>query len=163
MEKWKFADLVGRVGDLRAAYKQLPLSPDSRKYCVISSVNPATGKAELFIPSALMFGQTAAVYALLRFSRAISRLSSELLNLTTVEFFDDFTQLEPEASARSAEESFEGLLRLLGWEIAMEEKKRKPFTRTFVSLGTLVDLTLIGQGKVIVENKPGRVSGQADP
>ena len=98
----KLADLVGRVGDLRAAYKQLPIHAESRKYCVISSVNPATGKAELFIPSALMFGQTAAVYAFLRFSRAISTLSSKLLYLTMVEFFDDFTQLQPKASAQPA-------------------------------------------------------------
>ena len=134
----KLADLVGRVGDLRSAYKQLPLSADSRRFCVISS--PATGKAELFIPSALRFGQTAAVYAFLRFSRAISRLLSELLSLTTVEFLDDFTQLEPTASAQSAQDSFEGLLRLLGWEIATEEKKRKPFAKKFISLGALVDL-----------------------
>ena len=31
----EFAELVGRVGDLRAAYKQLPLSTASRNFCVI--------------------------------------------------------------------------------------------------------------------------------
>ena len=160
-DEWKsleFADLYGWVGDLRAAYKQLPLSTDSRRFCVISSVSPSTGKAELFVPSALMFGQTAAVYAFLRFSRAISRLLSEVLNLTTVEFFDAFRQLEPTASAQSAQDSFEGLLSPLGWEIAMEEKKRKPFAKRFISLGALVDLSSIKEGKIIVENKPGRVA-----
>ena len=69
-----------------------------------------------------MFGQTAAVYTFLRFRRALARLLSELLPLTTVEFFDDFTQLEPQATASSAQESFEHLFGCLGWEIAMEER-----------------------------------------
>ena len=128
---------------MRAADKQLPLGTDSRRCCVIFSVNPTTGRAELFVPSALMFGQTAAVYAFLRFSRTISKLLSELLTLTTVEFFDDFTQLETTASAQSAQDSFEGLLSLLGWEIATEEKKRKPFAKRFITLGVLVDLSSI--------------------
>ena len=152
-----FSELAGRVTDLRSAYKQLPLHKDSRRFCVISCVNPTTGKAELFVPSALMFGQTAAVYAFLRFSRALSTIAAKVLKLTTVEFFDDFTQLEPKATSNSAHESFEGLLRLLGWEVAMEDRKRKPFADRFVSLGALVDLSMISKGRVIIENKLGRV------
>ena len=79
-----------------------------------------------------------------------------------MEFFDDFTQLEPEASACSAQESFEQLLGLLGWEIATEEKKRKPFAKRFISLGALVDLSSIKEGRVLIENKPGRTSDIAE-
>ena len=39
----------------------------------------------------LMFGETAAVYAFLRISRALSALATQLLGLLNVEFFGDFT------------------------------------------------------------------------
>ena len=39
----------------------------------------------------------------------------------------------------------------------MEERKRKPCAARFVSLGALVDLSMISKGRVIIENKPGRV------
>ena len=97
-----FTELLGRVGDLKAAYEQLPISLDSRKFCVISVVDPSAWRAKLSVPASLMFGQTAAVYAFLRFSRAFAHLMTKLFSITVVEFFDDFTQLEPRETAQSA-------------------------------------------------------------
>ena len=105
-----------------------------------------------------MFGETAAVYGFLRFSRAIAALAAALLDLVLVEFFDDFTQIEPSLTAKSAQLAFEGLLDVLGWKVAMTEKKRKPFSASFVSLGVLLDFTSLSEGRVTISNKPGRVS-----
>eukprot|EP00973_Karenia_brevis_P067068 9327730-Karenia_brevis.AAC.1 len=41
-----FTNLVGRVADLKTAYKQLPLHPAHRCFCVIAVLNPSTGKPE---------------------------------------------------------------------------------------------------------------------
>ena len=49
------------------------------------------------------------------------------------------------------------MLSLLGWKVAMEEKKRKEFNRKFVSLGVQIDFNFSEEGKIVVENKEGRV------
>eukprot|EP00973_Karenia_brevis_P019127 2621797-Karenia_brevis.AAC.1 len=102
-----------------------------------------------------MFGQTTAVYAFLRFSKAIAALAASMLDLCVVEFFDDFTLLEPKGTADSAQSSFSRLLKILGWREARD--KDLDFAEVFVSLGAEVDLGSLSSHKVIVRNKPGRV------
>ena len=80
----------------------------------------------MFRALALMFGETAAVYAFLRFSRAFAALAKRTLSLLVVEFFDDFTQIEVQGLQQSSHETLEGLAALLGWQIA-EGDKRLPF------------------------------------
>ena len=53
---------------------------------------------------------------------ALSFLLSRLLQLTAIEFFGDFKELEPTAKADSAHSAFEELMRLLGGE--SQPKKR---------------------------------------
>ena len=139
-ESWgnEWTDLVGRVADLKGAYKQLPRHSAHRCFSIVS-LRRENGENQFFEAISLMFGQTAAVYAFLRFSRAIAALASELLLLVCVEFFDDFTQLEPVVTAESALSSFEALLSLLGWQISCGDK-RLPFAKSFVSLGVNVNL-----------------------
>jgi len=74
-----------------------------------------------------------------------------------VEFFDDFTQLEPPVTAASAQSALEGLFDLLGWEVAMSEDKRAPFCERFTALGVTVDLAMSASGVVKLSNKSGRV------
>ena len=64
----------------------------------------------------------------------------KLLNIVVVEFFDDFTQLESEETAESAQEALECLIGMLGWELATDDKKRKKFDTQFTALGVVVDL-----------------------
>ena len=108
-----------------------------------------------------MFGQTAAVYGFLRFSRAIAALGTALLNLVLVEFFDAFTQVEPAGSAASAQEAMESLIDLLGWELSTSEEKRKPFKDSSVALGVQVDFSRAVEHIILLSNKPGRVESIA--
>jgi len=147
---------VGRVADLKAAYKQLASAPKHASLAVIAVKEPGSGRTKFFRTMALMFGQTAAVYAFLRFSRALAALASKLLNLVLVEFFDDFTQIESPLLAQSAQASFEAIIELLGWELA-EGEKRLPFNSKFIALGVAVDLSDSCSGTVKLSNKPGRV------
>ena len=152
-ESWR--TLVGRVADLKAAYKQLPVHPAHAAFSIVALGNG--GAVSLFRVISLMFGTTAAVYALLRFSRAILFLGTKLLNLSIVEFFDDFSQVESDRLAESAQCTFESLLGLLGWMIADSDAKRKPFAPSFVSLGVEVDLGGSVTKVIRLKNKPGRV------
>ena len=100
--------LQGRVADLRQAYKQLPSAP-AHKALGIVAVKCPSGEKKLFKSRSLMFGQAAAVYGFLRFSRAIAALATSLLSLIIIEFFDDFTQIEPASTAASAQEAMNSL------------------------------------------------------
>ena len=93
----------------------------------------------------------------LRFSRAIAAIACKVFKLVVVEFFDDFTQLEPEKSSDSAMLALESMLKLLGWRIATTEAKRKPFAKDFISLGVQVNLECSTEGTVMLQHKPGRV------
>ena len=129
---------------------------------VVAVKNPHLQKVQYFKALSLMFGETPAVYAFLRFSRAISALAASILSLVTVEFFDDFTQIEPRATGDSAMNSMESLLEILGWRVATSESKRLPFAEKFVSLGVTVDFSAAAHGCVILTHKPGRISGIKD-
>ena len=158
-ESW--ITVKGRVADLKAAYKQLPRDPVHESLTIIAVKNPILRRIELFETLSLMFGQTAAVYSFLRFSRAIAAISAKLLDIVVVEFFDDFTQVEAAVLAESSQEALETMIKLLGWKIADAPDKRKPFESKFISLGVEVDVGETSLGRVKVRNKPGRVESIA--
>ena len=95
-------DLVGRVADLRRAYKQVPLSPCHAFASVISVLCPSSRVPALFVSTSLSFGQTAAVYAFLRISRALAALAARLFFVGSIAYSGDFTKIEPVATAESA-------------------------------------------------------------
>lgn len=159
LEEWR--ELRGRVADLKSAYKQLASHPAHSATAVVA-VKAPDGERKLFRSLSLMFGQAAAVYAFLRFSRAIAALATELLDLIVVEFFDDFSQIEPERTASSAQEAMEKLVKLLGWRLSETEEKRKPFQKEFVALGVLFDFSRAQEKVVQLKNKPGRVDNIAE-
>ena len=97
-----------------------------------------------------MFGETAAVYAFLRVSRALATIAVGLFSLLVVEFFDDFTQVENASLGDSAWKTMEGMLELLGWEVSMKESKRLPFQQIFVSLGVQVDFALTKDRRSVI-------------
>ena len=157
--KVNWTDLHGRVADLKSAYKQLPAHPAHACFGLIAVKDPVANEVRLFETLSLMFGQTAAVYAFLRFSRALSALALKLLWLVSVEFFDDFIQVEPAATAKDAQEKMESLLTLLGWQIASDPEKRKPFADMFVALGVMISFESAKAGEIALAPKPGRVDG----
>ena len=65
-----------------------------------------------------MFGAIAAVYGFLRFSRALALLAAKVLLIPVVEFFDDFTVLQPANLGSSGSSSLQMLLKFCGWKIA---------------------------------------------
>ena len=133
------------------------MSPLDRHLSIVAVQCPEDLLVKFFRAKSLMFGQTAAVYGFLRFSRALSALAGEIFKLVTVEFFDDFSQIDPVRSSPSAQFAMEGLLKLLGWKVAMTESKRKPFAPIFVALGVQLDFTDILKGDIHLCQKPGRL------
>ena len=76
--------------------------------------------------------------------------------MLSVSNFLTTSPIEPVATSESSHHSFERLLTLLGWKLSLGEK-RLPFAKSFVSLGVVVALPMVGEKDIVVKNKPGRV------
>ena len=135
---WKahrFSDMVGRCLDLKAAYKQLARAPADCWASVLAVCEPSSGEVKLFEAVALPFGAVASVMAFNRAASALRMILSRLFHLQVTNFFDDFCQFEHELLSKSAWDTTEAVLTLVGWDISMGEDKRKPFAKLFEILG----------------------------
>ena len=148
----------GECLDLSRAYKQLAILPEHVDLAVCLVRNKA-GKPVFYVPSSLMFGSNAAVYAFNRVSRSIFFLLSKLLLLPMSCFYDDFPIMLPTCDADEVDGMISEFLDLLGWEHKRtgEGHKGLPFAKQVDILGMRVDLSKVAVGQVILANKPGRI------
>ena len=147
----------GRRIDLSKAYKQLPVSGESRKFSVLLVHHYQTQKPVYFVSRSLPFGACASVYSFNRISRGIWRIMSHGCKALGGVYFDDFPVVEPAALCTLASQSFEGLLKALGWVYANDPAKCKPFNEAFDVLGTQINVANLHGGTISIENKPGRI------
>ena len=140
-------ELVGRTGDLSHAYKQIAVLPEHRRFAIVAVVEKETGETPYFVSWALLFGETAAVYAFNRVARALQRVCTSLGDLGLVNYFDDYPQLEAARLAESARATFKGVFSLLGWELAGDGKDCD-FAKEFVVLGVQVVLADAPSGQI---------------
>ena len=140
--------------DLRNAYKQLPLNPDSRRLAVCVLPKPGGG-VDCYESQALPFGATASVVDFNRFARFLHRIG-ECLLVPWVNYFDDYPVWTPSALARSTDLTLRALVELLGVDCAWD--KMPAFSPVCPMLGIELDVSdLRGQG-LLIRNKPGRAA-----
>ena len=149
--------LQGRALDLKAAYKQLARHPDDAWASVLAVWNPHSNNVEYYESVALPFGSVSAVMSFNRMARALRIIMAKLFLLVNTNFFDDFCQLEVPSLCKSAWDTAELLMQLLGWRISTSDDKRLPFSTKFTMLGAVVDLSEMAAGKILVYNKPSRL------
>ena len=77
-------------------------------------------------------------------------------------FFDDFTVLASYANSSHVQAVVSFMFRKLGWQVADEDKKNKPFAEVFDVLGVRVDLSQQREGTVSVSNTPERIDELRD-
>ena len=140
--------------DLRNAYKQLPLNPNSRRLAVCTLPKPGGG-VECYESQALPFGATASVVDFNRFARFLHHVG-ECLLVPWVNYFDDYPVWTPAALARSTDLTLRALVELMGVDCAWD--KMPAFSSVCPMLGIELDVSdLRGQG-ILIRNKPGRVA-----
>ena len=137
----KELQLSGRCLDLKAAYKQLPLSPTDWNCAVIAVLDPQSNEVRYFISYVLPFGATGSVMAFNRAARALKEVLQRFLLIPVINYFDDFPHVDLEVMVVRTQVVMEEAMRTLGWGIAEEAKKRIPPARKFVVLGVVVDLS----------------------
>ena len=129
--------------DLSKAYKQLPILPAHRDLAVVF-FRDRSGNPQYFVPNALMFGSTAAVYAFNRVSRSLWFLINKFLLVPCAVYFDDYPMFCPENSAESTDLLVSDFLDLLGWRHDRTGPKGKPFAPAFDVLGLTINLSHLG-------------------
>ena len=101
------------------------------------------------------FGATAAVLNFNRVARAIKAVFVRLLHFATSQFYDDFTVIEPRASATTGRELWEEAMAVLGWKI---ECKVLPGAE-FISLGVQFNLAeAMMNGRLVIRNTAKRIA-----
>ena len=160
--------LVGKTWDLSKAYKRLARFPGHAALTCIAVWNPQLGKVQYFEQSSLAFGAKMNVISFNWVARALWFVMVVGLSLPVTHYFDDYPCICAEPFAHVAEELFENLCHLLGWELKVpksssgEVATRPPFAQSFVCLGVVFDLSASSLGHIKVLNKPSRVQELTD-
>ena len=147
----------GRCVDLSKAYKQIPVSPESRPFAVLMVHHHSTGLPVYFVSNSLPFGASSSVFGFNRVSRSLWHIASVFCKLLGGVFFDDFPLLEPQPLCALATKSFEGLLKALGWRFSDDPNKTHPFETEFDVLGIRLSVGSLHGGPFVMQNKPSRV------
>ena len=132
----KAREWLGKTFDLQSAYRQIPLAQDDNNRCfsVIAVYNPILRAVDFRLQFATPFGAISSVYLFNRAARALWAIGCSL-SIVWVNFFDDFPCTEPTATCQSAELTVRAMCTLLGWSLALDGKKNKPFAAKFDMLG----------------------------
>ena len=150
--KWK-----GKCLDLSKAYKQVPISEQSRPFAVLMVHHFETGQPVYFISRSLPFGACSSVFGFNRISRALWAIATKFCRTLGGVYFDDFPVLEVASACTLCTMSFEGLLKALGWNFTDDPSKVKPFEDTFDVLGVRLKVGQLASGIFTLGNKPERL------
>ena len=133
--KAKGLTVLGRCFDLKSAYRQLPIHLQDLPFAAVAVWSPSDKAVRVLQMFALPFGAGGSVPGFVRVALALWRILCRRLLVPATLFFDDFTCMVMAADADSAEASVHLLFRILGWRLALEGDKAKPFAQLFQSLG----------------------------
>ncbi|CAK9099135.1 unnamed protein product [Durusdinium trenchii] len=147
----------GRCIDLSKAYKQIPVSSQSRKFAVLMVHHFETERPVYFLSRSLPFGASASVFGFNRISKSLWHIATKGCLMMGGVFFDDFPIVEPESLCSLASKSVEGLLKALGWQYSDDPKKVVPVDYAFDVLGTRIDVSGLHGRSFSLENKQSRL------
>ena len=135
--------LFARIIDLARAYKQLARRPEDADFAIFA-MQDEHGVWQFFEAVALGFGARDAVLSFNLMARGLRHILNILLWIAATHFYDDFSQIEPEAFAVESCQSTEDLFNLLGWSFKDAEDQLRPTAQTFAPLGVQMDFSRPG-------------------
>eukprot|EP00971_Amphidinium_carterae_P333280 6467941-Amphidinium_carterae.1 len=151
--------LQGTTMDLKAAYKQLAVSPRSL-WTALIVVAPAAGRdpdRRIFVQKTLPFGAAASVLHFNRAAKSLHYLGASAGTLMWSPYFDDFTLVEFSVTASSALSLARRLFGMTGWSVASEPRKNLDFVDSLVALGVKFEFGSALTGQLVISNKPERI------
>ena len=148
------AMLMGRLYDIKSAYKQIAVHPSQKELSVIACWCPSSQSPRLFRLVSQPFGASAAVLSFNWLAAAICRIFVVAFRLGVTNFYDDFTIFEVDRLVESAEQTFTSVMALLGWPL----KETKGFDVKPEPLGAVIDLSMAAEGVIKVGNRAERAA-----
>ena len=149
-------NVVGKTFDLKSAYRQLGIHPNSLSCSYIACFDPVNRQPAVFQMLAVPFGGSRSVYSFLRIVRLIWWIACKCLAVMWSNFYDDFVTLSFEEDAERTSTTVELLFNLLGWQFAQDGDKALPFGSSFGALGIHIDLLGFQRGFVEFSNTDRR-------
>ena len=146
----------GRTVDLRQAFKQLAPAPAMAPLTVVCIWHPVLKGIRYYLLRALPFGARNAVFAFGATARVLECIMVRLFYIITAQYVDDFPQFETESLVDESDDVMVDVLKLLGWEIKLQEGEAPKFQQTFNLLGVRMHLEHQHEGTIQVSNKPER-------
>ena len=147
--------MVGKCLDLKAAYRQVPVSAAGLMFAFVAYFCPAEAKCVVRQMYALPFGASRAVYGYLRIAYSLWWLAVKNLKLMMTHFFDDFVNICRSEEQVHVERVLHGFFALLGWKVS--EDKDHGFQEEFTALGIWVSFSRFLHSEVLFFNTPSRI------
>ena len=148
--------VLGKTFDLKSAYRQLGIHPNSLSCSYIACFDPEARQPAVFQMLAVPFGGSRSVYSFLRIVRLIWWIACKCLAVMWSNFYDDFVTLSFEEDAERTSATVELLFNLLGWHFAQDGDKALPFGPSFGALGIQIDLSGFERGFMEFSNTDRR-------
>ena len=147
---------VSRGFDLKDAYRQCAVHPDSLAYSHIVVVDPSRMRPFVFQMVALPFGSIKSVHGFLRVAHSIWYIAVHQLRILWTNYFDDYVTMCPSEEATQTTQVVHMLLDLLGWSFARDGSKAPPFSDVCSALGVVINVSGLHQGILTVDNSDKR-------
>ena len=147
---------LSRSFDLKNAYRQCAVHPESRQFSYIVVGDPNTSSLKAFRLKALPFGSVKSVHSFLRIAHSLWAILTSIFWVITTNYFDDFVSIAESREAASVDYTVKAVFRLLGWRFAEDGPKAPPFSNNLVALGVEFDVSRLHQGLVKVANTESR-------
>ena len=156
------SDVVGRAFDLKSAYRQLEIHPNSLWAAFVVVFNPHKRCPEIFQLQAVPFGATRSVFSFVRIAHSIWWLGCSQLKLMWSNFYDDYITFASSGNSKNTEDTVGLFLDLLGWKFAIDGDKAAEFSHQFSALGIVVDLKHFKEGFIEFCNTAKRSNELSD-
>ena len=148
-----------RTLDLKDAYRQCAIATSSFAFSHIVVREPSTGPPKVFKMLALPFGSIKSVHAFLRIAHSLWFLAACALDVLWTNYFDDYVCCCPKSEANHLSmtvHAVHAFFHLFGWSFAETGSKAVDFDVMCKALGVNIDVSLMHQGRVLVENTEAR-------
>ena len=149
--------LVARTFDLSSAYRQVGLNLEGRSVAYVRVCYPHAKRGDIFQAQVLPFGAVKSVHSFERLARAVWWLGVAGCKLMWSSVYDDYIVFSQPSLAKSSELTAGSLFKLLGWILAQEGRKCRPFNAQCEALGVLFELKDSCAGICYLTNAAARV------
>jgi len=137
------------------AYRQIPVSPDQRRFSVIAVVNPnkdpvtkqPNPRLEYFVMNGHCFGFTNAVYNYNRRPMAMTEILRKIFHIPTDHYYDDRWGIEPMSTISSSFETTQEVFRLLGVDVQTTKAQGPPTVKVVQEDGGTKEVETVSKDK----------------